>query len=140
MSATSGAKSAFVSIVGRPSSGKSTLLNRLCGNKVSIVSDVPQTTRNKIRGIVNRPEGQLVFIDTPGFHVSARKFNRYMKELVLSSLQEVDLILYVVDLTRPSGEEEAALMHLLFSAARGGKRHECRRGLHGASRTHRSLP
>jgi GTP-binding protein Era len=108
-------KSAFISLVGRPSSGKSTLLNRLCGNKVSIVSKVPQTTRNKIRGIVNRPEGQLVFIDTPGFHRSEKKFNLYMKDLVVTSLQEVDMVLYLIDLTRPVGEEEQDLMKLLRS-------------------------
>lgn len=62
------AKSGFVAIVGRPNAGKSTLLNRLVGEKVAIVSAVPQTTRNQIRGIVNGPEGQIVFIDTPGIH------------------------------------------------------------------------
>jgi GTP-binding protein Era len=108
-------KSAFISLVGRPSSGKSTLVNRLCGNKVSIVSTVPQTTRNKIRGIVTRKEGQLVFIDTPGFHRSEKKFNLYMKDLVVTSLEEVDMVLYLIDLTRPVGDEERALMKLLRS-------------------------
>lgn len=65
-------KSAFVAIVGRPSAGKSTLLNALCGAKVSIVSPVPQTTRNTVKGIINRKEGQLVFLDTPGFHISEK--------------------------------------------------------------------
>jgi GTPase len=99
-------KSGFVSIIGRPSSGKSTLLNALCGYKVSIVSPTPQTTRNKIRGIVNAPAGQLVFIDTPGFHTSERRLNLHLKDLVVSGLDEVDLLLYVVDATRPAGEEE----------------------------------
>ncbi len=108
-------KSAFISLVGRPSSGKSTLVNRLCGNKVSIVSTVPQTTRNKIRGIVTREEGQLVFIDTPGFHRSEKKFNLYMRDLVVTSLEEVDMVLYLLDLTRPVGDEERDLMRLLRS-------------------------
>jgi GTP-binding protein Era len=69
-------KSAFVAIIGRPSVGKSTLLNLLCGEKVAIVSPVPQTTRNTIRGIINRAEGQLVFVDTPGRHNSEKKMNK----------------------------------------------------------------
>lgn len=105
-------KSAFVSIIGRPSAGKSTLLNTMCGRKVAIASASPQTTRNKIRGIVSRDDGQLVFIDTPGYHSSNRKFNKHMSDLVVGSLDEVDLILYVVDVTRPPGEEEARLAAL----------------------------
>jgi len=106
-------KSAFACLVGRPSSGKSTLLNALCGHKVSIVSPVPQTTRNKVRGIVNDRRGQLVFIDTPGFHLSERKFNLHMKDLVSSALEEVDLVLYVLDAARTIGPEEEALARLL---------------------------
>jgi GTP-binding protein Era len=106
-------KSAFAAIVGRPSAGKSSLLNRMSGHKISIVAPVPQTTRNKVRGIVTRDEGQLVFLDTPGFHASDRKFNLYMKELVTSALDEVDLVLYVVDAARPTGDEERAVMELL---------------------------
>ena len=106
-------KSAFVAVVGRPSSGKSTLLNRLCGGKVAITSTVPQTTRNKIRGVVNRPAGQLVFIDTPGYHDSERKFNTHLRELVLSSIKEADVVLYLIDLSRPPGPEERSLMELL---------------------------
>lgn len=106
-------KSAFTAIVGRPSAGKSSLLNRMSGHKISIVAPVPQTTRNKVRGIVTREKGQLVFLDTPGFHASDRKFNLYMKELVTSALEEVDLVLYVVDAVRPAGDEERAVMALL---------------------------
>jgi GTPase len=106
-------KSAFVAIIGRPSAGKSTLLNALCREKVSITADVPQTTRNKIRGIVTEKEGQLVFIDTPGYHHSERKFNKYLKDVVLSSLDEADMILYVVDTTRPPGSEEQEIIELL---------------------------
>jgi GTP-binding protein Era len=109
-------KAAFVALVGRPSSGKSTFLNRVCGGKVSIVSPVPQTTRNRIRGIYNGPPGQLVFVDTPGFHSSERKFNLRLRELTLAALEESELVLYLVDLTRPPGEEERALMAALRGA------------------------
>ncbi len=106
-------KSAFVAIIGRPSSGKSTLLNTLCGEKVSITSRVPQTTRNKIRGIVNDPRGQLVFLDTPGYHRSERKFNLYLRQLAESTLEESDVVLYVADLSRPPGAEENDVLDLL---------------------------
>jgi GTP-binding protein Era len=106
-------RSAFVGIVGRPSSGKSTLLNALCGAKVSIVSPVPQTTRNRIRGILNFPDGQLVLVDTPGYHLSTRKLNLHLRQLTLSALKEADLVLYVIDSSRPPGPEEMALMKLL---------------------------
>jgi len=106
-------KSAFVAIIGRPSAGKSTLLNALCREKVSITADVPQTTRNKIRGIVTEEEGQLVFIDTPGFHHSEKKFNQYLKDIVYSTLEEADMVLYVVDSTRPPGNEEQEIITLL---------------------------
>jgi GTP-binding protein Era len=108
-------KSAFVAIVGRPSCGKSTFLNHVCGNKVSIVSPVPQTTRNKVRGIYNAPKGrsQLVFIDTPGFHSSDKRFNQHLKNVVLSSLEETELTLYIIDSTRKIGEEEKAIFDLI---------------------------
>ncbi|MFP4638578.1 MAG: GTPase Era [Spirochaetaceae bacterium] len=107
------ARSGFVAIVGRPSAGKSTLLNALCGHKISIVSPVPQTTRNRIRGILTDRRGQIVFLDTPGFHNSERRFNRYMRDLVLESLEEVEAVLYVLDATRSPGEEESTLAHML---------------------------
>lgn len=106
-------KSAFVSIVGRPSSGKSTLLNVITGHKVSITAAAPQTTRNKIRGIYTEPRGQLVFIDTPGFHLSDKKFNLHMTGLVASSLEEIDLVLYVLDSSREPGEEEDKLVQMV---------------------------
>ncbi|MDC7226549.1 MAG: GTPase Era [Spirochaetales bacterium] len=106
-------KSAFISIIGRPSAGKSTFLNTICGEKVSIVSPVPQTTRNKIRGIITRDEGQLIFIDTPGYHNSEKKFNVYLKDLAGSALEESDIILYMIDTTRPPGKEEGEILELL---------------------------
>jgi GTPase len=111
-------KSALVGIVGRPSAGKSTLLNRLCGAKVSIVSPVPQTTRNRVRGIVNRPLGQLVFMDTPGFHLSEKKLNKYLTDLVSVTLGDSDIVLYLVDGTRTVGDEENALLEKLRSSAK----------------------
>ncbi|MDR0554945.1 MAG: GTPase Era [Treponema sp.] len=110
-------KAAFVAVVGRPSAGKSTLVNSLCGAKVAIVSPVPQTTRNAIRGIVNRSEGQLVFVDTPGRHLSERKLNRKLTETAGRAAAEAGLILYVLDATRPPGIEEAAVADWLMPSA-----------------------
>jgi GTP-binding protein Era len=106
-------KAAFVGLVGRPSSGKSTLINRICRQKVSIISPVPQTTRNRVRGIFSSEQGQLVFIDTPGFHLSEKKINHHLKELATRTLSEVEIILYLIDVSRPPGDEERALIELL---------------------------
>lgn len=109
-------KSAFVAIVGRPSSGKSTLMNALCGHKVSIVSPIPQTTRNQVRGIVNRgDQGQLVFLDTPGFHLSEKKFNKTMMDNVTRSISDSDVAVYLIDASRKAGPEEEGLMTRLAS-------------------------
>ncbi len=102
-------KAAFAAVVGRPSVGKSTLVNRLCGEKVAIVSAVPQTTRNAIRGIVNRDAGQIVFIDTPGRHISDKKLNRKLQEVSDRSIADADMVLYVLDAARPPAAEEAAI-------------------------------
>lgn len=108
-----GDKTALVTIIGRPSAGKSTFLNTAAGEPVSIVSAVPQTTRNAIRGIVNTSFGQLVFVDTPGYHNSEKKMNLRMRNIVSDQLKDSDLILYVIDLTRKSGEEEQLIANLL---------------------------
>ena len=99
-------KSGFVSLIGRPSSGKSTLINTISGFKVSIVSDRPQTTQFLIRGIYNDNESQIIFIDTPGYHHFDSNLNRNLSNLSVRNLEEGDLILYIVDLTRDFGEEE----------------------------------
>ena len=108
-------KSAFISIIGRPSTGKSTLINQFCGGKVSITSRSPQTTRNKIRGIYNSQDNstQLIFVDTPGFHNSDKKLNIHLKELVYSSVEEADILLYVLDAARPPGKEELSIIKLI---------------------------
>lgn len=108
-------KSAFVAVVGRPSAGKSTLLNQLCGEKVAIVSPVPQTTRNTIRGILTGEGYQLVFLDTPGLHDSDKAINRRLRDLAVHALDNADLVLYVIDSTRAPGPEEESI------AARVGK-------------------
>ncbi|HUW39740.1 MAG TPA: GTPase Era [Rectinemataceae bacterium] len=110
-------KSAFVALAGRPSAGKSTLVNALCGAKVSIVSPVPQTTRNAVRGIVNRAEGQLVLLDTPGFHLSDKRFNQRLRDVSTEAYADADIVLYLIDATRASGAEEAELAKALASAA-----------------------
>ena len=106
-------KTAMVAIVGRPSSGKSTFLNTASGEKVSIVSPVPQTTRNAVRGIVNTSYGQLVFIDTPGYHNSDKKLNLKLKAIAEEQLGDADLIFYLIDSSRAPGEEESLIADLV---------------------------
>ncbi|TCW62201.1 GTPase Era [Treponema sp. J25] len=100
-------KVAFLALVGRPSAGKSTLLNTLCGYKVAIVSPIPQTTRHAVRGILTRQEGQLIFVDTPGLHLSEKKMNVKLIEVAERTLEESDLVLYVIDASREPGPEES---------------------------------
>lgn len=91
-------RSGFVAVVGRPNAGKSTLVNALVGEKVSIVTSKPQTTRHRILGIRNRPESQIIFVDTPGLHSEARKLiNRTMNRAAITSLEGADLVLMVVE-------------------------------------------
>jgi GTP-binding protein Era len=99
-------QSGFAAVVGRPSSGKSSFLNTLCEYKVSIVSPVPQTTRNCIRAIYTDNKIQLVFVDTPGMHISARAYNRRLSRLAEDAITEADVILCLLDLARDFGEEE----------------------------------
>lgn len=103
-----------IGVIGRPSTGKSSLINRICGHKVSIVSPVPQTTRSRVRGIVTREGGQLIFLDTPGLHLSDRKLNRVLREVALSVAGEVDVLLLVFDAGRRFGDED----HAVLAAAR----------------------
>lgn len=109
--------SAIVAIIGRPSAGKSTFLNTACGEKVSIVSPVPQTTRNAIRGIVNGSRGQLIFIDTPGYHESEKKLNILLKSITHDRLPGSDCILYLIDAAREPGKEEEIICEMLRPVA-----------------------
>ena len=106
-------KSGFVSIIGRSNVGKSTLLNKLIGEKISIVSDKPQTTRNKILGVKNFPGMQVVFIDTPGIHKPRHKLNEYMVNTALSTLDEVDIIFFMVEAGELAGPGDRYIMGLL---------------------------
>lgn len=112
-SAPIGNKNALVAIIGRPSVGKSSFLNTATGEKVSIVSPTPQTTRNAIRGIVNTSLGQLVFVDTPGYHDSEKKLNIALRTLTQEQLESADAILYIIDSTRPCGDEEKMIIDMI---------------------------
>ncbi len=109
-------KSGFVSLIGRPSAGKSTLINYICGYKVSIVSAHPQTTRFLVRGIYTNEAAQIVFIDTPGVHDFNSNLNRGLSNLAVRNIDEADLVLYVVDLTRKFGAEEQTIIDSLAAA------------------------
>ena len=99
-------RSAFISIVGRTNAGKSSLLNRLLGEKLAIVSDKPQTTRTRITGILTEGENQYVFIDTPGFHKSKTKLSNYMLKSAESSIGDVDMVIFVVEAPKGIGDLE----------------------------------
>ena len=96
-------RSGFITFVGRPNVGKSTLLNAVCGQKVSIVSDKPQTTRKRVRGIVNLPDTQLVFVDTPGLHKPVTALGKRVNATALESAEDVDVVCLVIDATMPFG-------------------------------------
>lgn len=106
-------KSGFAAIVGRPNAGKSTLINALVGAQVSIVTPVPQTTRNRILGIVNRPDGQIVLMDTPGIHKPLSRMNEQMMAFVRQALQDRDLALVVVDASAAFGKGDQFTVELL---------------------------
>ena len=106
-------KSGFVAVVGRPNVGKSTLLNQLVGQKIAIVSDTPQTTRNRILGILTLPDAQVLFLDTPGIHKPQHKLGEYMVNSARSALREVDLILFVSDVSESVGPGERFILEML---------------------------
>jgi len=103
-------RAGFVAIIGRPNAGKSTLLNRFVGQKVAIVTSKPQTTRNRIQGIVTRPEGQIVFVDTPGLHEANTLLNRQMMREVAAALEGIDVLLMLVDASRTLPHADSLLL------------------------------
>jgi GTPase len=103
-------RAGFVAIIGRPNAGKSTLLNRVVGQKVAIVTAKPQTTRNRIQGIVTRDEGQIVFIDTPGLHDADSALGRQMMREVAAALEGIDVLLLMVDASRALPHADAMLL------------------------------
>src|ERR1700693_4817252 len=108
-----------VALVGRPNAGKSTLLNRILGQKVSIVSPKPQTTRNRIVGILNEPRGQIAFLDTPGIHKPLHKMNVRMMDHVRTSLGEADIVALIVDVTEEFGRGDQFVLDLLREGVKG---------------------
>ncbi len=107
----------FIALIGRPSVGKSTLMNKLVGEKIAIMSERPQTTRNKIMCILNTPQAQLIFLDTPGVHKPHHKLGEYMVKVAEDTMKSVDVVLMIVDATKPKGEEEEAILAQLKKLA-----------------------
>ena len=109
-------KAGFVSFIGRPNAGKSTLLNRMVGTKLAIVSDKPQTTRNRIHGVRNYPDAQVVFLDTPGIHRPLHRMNVRMVDAAVDTIREVDVLCLVVDVTEPPGKGDRFVLDLVKDA------------------------
>src|SRR5256884_5445493 len=103
-------RSGFVAIVGRPNAGKSTLVNRLVGQKIAIVTSKPQTTRNRIQGIVTSAEGQIIFIDTPGMHEANSALGRQMMQELAAALEGIDVLLLMMDVSRPELRADELLL------------------------------
>ncbi|HHY06655.1 MAG TPA: GTPase Era [Clostridia bacterium] len=108
-----GFKSGFIALLGRPNAGKSTLLNKIIGQKIAIISDKPQTTRNKIIGVLTESNFQAVFLDTPGIHKPQDRLGKVMVGKALNTLREVDLIYYLIDVSVPFGRGESFLLERL---------------------------
>ncbi len=106
-------KSGFISIIGTPNVGKSTLLNKILGEKISITSDKPQTTRNRILGILHKPSAQFVFMDTPGVHKARNVLNTRIVDVALSAMSGTDMILIVADVTNPDPASETIIVERL---------------------------
>ena len=111
-------KSGFIAVIGRPNVGKSTLINTLIGQKIAIMSDKPQTTRNRILCILTEPDAQIVFLDTPGIHKPKHKLGEYMVKSAEGTLKEVDAIFFVVDATEKMGPGEYYILERLQATHR----------------------
>ncbi|MEY9868356.1 GTP-binding protein Era [Peribacillus sp. B2I2] len=110
-----GYKSGFISIIGRPNVGKSTFLNRVIGQKIAIMSDKPQTTRNKVQGVLTQNDSQMIFIDTPGIHKPKHKLGDFMMKVATNTLKEVDLILFMINATEGYGRGDEFIIEKLQS-------------------------
>ncbi|CAH0141176.1 GTPase Era [Peribacillus sp. Bi96] len=108
-----GYKSGFISIIGRPNVGKSTFLNRVIGQKIAIMSDKPQTTRNKVQGVLTQNDSQMIFIDTPGIHKPKHKLGDFMMKVATNTLKEVDLILFMINATEGYGRGDEFIIEKL---------------------------
>jgi GTPase len=108
-----GFKSGFISIIGRPNVGKSTFLNHVVGQKIAIMSDKPQTTRNKVQGVVTTDKSQIIFIDTPGIHKPKHKLGDFMVKTARNTLKEVDVVMFMVNADEPIGRGDRFIMELL---------------------------
>src|SRR5213592_541641 len=106
-------KFGFVSLIGRPNAGKSTLVNRLVGSKLAIVSDKPQTTRTRILGVKNYENAQVIFLDTPGIHRPLHRMNVRMVDTAIDTIRDVDLLGVVIDIAEPPGKGERFLVDLV---------------------------
>jgi GTPase len=106
-------KSGFISIIGRPNVGKSTFLNRVIGQKIAIMSDKPQTTRNKVQGVLTTSESQMIFIDTPGIHKPKHKLGDFMMKIAQNTLKEVDIILFMVNVEEGLGKGDQFIIEKL---------------------------
>ncbi|BCB04863.1 GTPase Era [Bacillus sp. KH172YL63] len=112
-----GYKSGFISIIGRPNVGKSTFLNRVIGQKIAIMSDKPQTTRNKVQGVYTTDDAQMIFIDTPGIHKPKHKLGDFMMKIAQNTLKEVDVILFMVNVAEGLGKGD----HFIIEKLKGVK-------------------
>lgn len=113
-----GYRSGYVALVGRPNAGKSTLLNRLVGQKIAAVSDKPQTTRFRIQGVITRPEGQIVLVDTPGVHKPGYEMNRRMMSVVQDALMGVDLVCLIRDASAATGGGDRFVLELVQKSSK----------------------
>lgn len=109
-------RAGFVAVVGRPNVGKSTLVNALLGQKISIVSPKPQTTRNRLLGILTRPDAQIIFLDTPGIHSPLHKLGEVMVETAAAALPDADALLWIVDLSAPPNDEDRQVAAIIAAA------------------------
>src|SRR3954454_15054829 len=111
-----GYRAGYLGLIGRPHAGKSTLLNRLVGEKIAAVSNKPQTTRHRIQGVVTRPEGQIVFVDTPGVHKPGHLLNRRMMAAVHDAIMSVDLLILMRDAAVSTGNGDKFVLELVKQA------------------------